>query len=194
MNSNPPESPDAEELTHAAIWHIAWDVREGKANPVEANLLLEKFCNEFDSGMFNSGNLTQDYLLRHLRDAFRAYLNKGKTIESALGLVKKKGRPKADEQVRMQMAAEVLRHRMAGVSHQEALSNVSARFGWGETIIAEAWVAWQFEAIILLRIERTGDDFPWTSTEIQKLDEIFGGKPWYGIPEKKHPFDSAAEK
>ncbi len=192
MNSNSPESPDAEELTHADIWHVAWDVREGKADPVKASLLLEKFCNEFDSGMFNSGNLTQDYLLRHLRDAFRAYLNKEKTIASALGLVKKAGRPKADEQDRMQMAAEVLRKRMAGKSHQVALFEVSAILSCGETIIAEAWAAWQLEAIDLLRLERTGNDFPWTPTEIQKLDEIFGGKPWYWMPGKNHSFDSTS--
>lgn len=186
MDSDPSESPDVEELTHANIWHIAWDIREGKANPSDARRLLEKFCNEFDRGMFNSGMYTQDYLLRHLRDAFRAYLDKEKTIEAALGLVKKTGRPKADEQVRMQMAAEVLRCRINGMSHQDALSEVSTNFGWGETIVAEAWAAWQPEAIYRLRNERPRDESPWTLTEIQKMDEIFGDKPWYMTPGKSH--------
>ena len=195
MESNSPESSDAEELTPSAIFSIAWDIRDGNANPADARRLLEKFCNDFDKGMFRTGMNEQDYLLRHIRDSFCDYLdNEKKTIEAALGLVKKKGRPKADEQVRMKMAAEVLRYRMGGGSHQDALTEVSKTFCWGETIVGEAWAAWQFEAIIVLRCERPLDEFPWTPDEIKKMDEIFGDKPWYVMPGKAPPWDIAPGK
>jgi hypothetical protein len=184
-DTNLPDSSDTKELTHFDIWHIVLAIREGKASLDDARRLLEKFCNEFDKGMY-----AQDYLLHYLRDAFHAYLNKEKTIEAALGLKKKKGRPGADEQAQIKMAAEVLRCRLHDMPHQEALMEVSENFGCGETIVAKAWAECQLEAILLLRYERR-DKSPWTPSEIQKMDKVFGDKPWYMMPGKPHSWDTS---
>ena len=107
------------------------------------------------------------------------------TIESALGLRRKKGRPKADERLRIEMAAEVLRQRLAGVSHQEALEEVSCVFGWGTTTVGEAWANHKFGALECLLVERRLeqaknhsapillDGNPWTEEEKDRMVKMF---------------------
>ncbi len=173
------DSEKPEKLTRAFINFIAWDIREGVASPEDARRLLECFCNVFDGK-----ESFPPELLHHLRDAFRAFLDGEKTIEAALGIARKKGRPKADPEMRGQMATEILRLRLDGTSHQEALATVSEQFGWGETIVADAWREHQLDAIVMIRLERHLETSPWTPEEVQRLDEIFAGKSWYLTPEK----------
>lgn len=174
------DSEKPEKLTRAFINFIAWDIREGVASPEDARRLLECFCNAFDDR-----ESFPPELLHHLRDAFRAFLDGEKTIEAALGIARKTGRPKADPEMRGQMATEILRLRLFdGVSHQDALAIVSERFGWGETIVAEAWREHQQDAIVMIRLERALESYPWTPEEVQRLDEIFADKSWYLTPEK----------
>ena|SRR3569833_302148 len=173
------DSEKPEKLTRATINFIAWDIREGVASPEDARRLLECFCNTFDDR-----ESFPPELLHHLRDAFRAFLDGDKTIDAALGIARKTGRPKAAPEIRMQMATEILRLRLDGTSHQEALATVSERFGWGETIVAEAWRAHQLDAIVMIRMERHLESYPWTPDEVARLDEIFANKSWYLTPEK----------
>lgn len=183
------DSDKPEKLTRAFIDEIAWNIREGEASPDDANSLLECFCNAVD----NKETIPPE-LLNHLRDAFRTFLSKEKSIEVALGITRKKGRPKADSEVKVQMATEILRCRLDGTSHQDALTSVADAFGWGETIVGEAWAKWQQDAIIMLRLERSLENYPWTPGEVRRLDEIFGNKSWYLRPEKLKPWDTAPEK
>lgn len=174
------DSEKPEKLTSAFINFVAWDIREGVASPEDARRLLECFCNAFDDR-----ESFPPELLHHLRDAFRAFLDGEKTIEAALGIARKKGRPKADPDIRGQMATEILRLRLDGTSHQEALAAVSERFGWGETIVADAWREYQQEAIVMIRLERSlEENFRWPPEDVQRLDEIFADKSWYLTPEK----------
>lgn len=82
------------------------------------------------------------------------------------------------------MATEILRLRLDGTLHQDALTTVSERFGWGETIVADAWREYQQEAIAMIRMERHLESHPWTPDEVARLDEIFANKSWYLTPEK----------
>lgn len=173
------DSEKPEKLSRAAIHGIAWDIREGEASPEDARSLLECFCNAFD----DKESIPPE-LLRHLRDAFSTFLKGEKSIEAALGIARKTGRPKADAEIRAQMAREILRLRLGGTSHQNALAAVSERFGWGETIVAEAWKCHQQDAIALIRMERHLESYPWTPEEVTRLDEIFADKSWYLTPEK----------
>lgn len=173
------DSEKPEKLTGAFINFIACDIREGVASPEDARRLLECFCNAFDDRVSFPPEL-----LHHLRDAFRAFLDGEKTIEAALGIARKKGRPKADPEMRGQMATEILRLRLDGTSHQDALATVSERFGWGETTVADAWREHQQDATVMIRLERHLETDPWTPAEIQRLDEIFADKSWYLTPEK----------
>lgn len=166
-----------DKLTPATIFQIAWEIRDGEADPEDARRLLELFC-ECRDGNHPPG------LIEHLRSAFSIYLKGERTLESALGLARRKGRPKADPDMRQRMAAEILQHRLAGMPHQECLTKVSEKFGWGETIVGEAWRDNQLDALILLRLERALDEYPWTANEVERLSEIFASAQWFIAPGK----------
>jgi hypothetical protein len=161
-------------LTPSQVNSMAFAVREGNANPGDARALLILFSQCVEHGLIAARNPVADRLLEHVREAFRAHLSGSQSIQSALGLVRRRGRPNAaDEHMRMQMAAAVLRHRLSGLVHQEALATVEREFGWGQTIIGEAWVKYREAAIVLVRQERGSQGF--TPDEIEHLSKIFGG-------------------
>jgi hypothetical protein len=166
-----------EALTPSELNLMAFDVRDGKASKDDAKLLLQLFCQSIEHGLISARDPVADLLLAHIREAFRAYLNGGRTIEAAFGLTRKMGRPaEADEQMQMQMAAEVLRHRLAGGSHQEALAEAADRFERGVTIVGEAWRRHRVAALVIVRDERDRDRYPWTPEEVERLKQIFGKK------------------
>lgn len=165
---------ERENLTPRAIVQIAWDVIDGKADKADAENLLALFCDCVD----NRQPVPRD-LAVHLRDSFRRYLAGEKTIGAALGLAKKKGRPKADQELPIKMATEVLRLRMRKTIHEGALANVAGKFECGVTAVSDAWRKHSQDAIISIRLERHLDKFPWTAREMAMLDSIFVGKSWY---------------
>jgi hypothetical protein len=195
--------------TRSEINQMAFAAQEGEASKDDARTLLALFCECVEHGLISARNPVADRLLEHVREAFRAYLNgervgkrdgkrkrDGKpgiveidisSIESALGLVRKRGRPKADEQMRMQMAAEVLRYRLDGeMPHQEALAAVERKFGWGQTIIGEAWRDYKQSALLLVRLDRDPDGF--TMQEKEKVCKIFEDEEWLITPGKSKVF------
>lgn len=169
-----------EDLTQADINQIAFEIREQKAKPEDARRLLRQFCDFYDRDQ------TIPYVLNmHFRDSFRVYLAGKQNLESALGLKRKKARPKADPKIRTEMATEVLRLRfLEKVTHEDARERVSKKFGWVESIVSEAWKAHKQEALICLRLERVVDGKPWNSDEVKRLTKIFGKEPWFISPEK----------
>lgn len=165
------------ELTPATILEIAYEARQGKADPDDARRVIEMFCASADSNF-------PPELIGHLQASFREYLSGGKTLEAALGLVRKKGRPDANENVRQSMAAAVLRNRLDGMTHESSIAAVSDEFGWGESIIKEAWADNKQIALTLLRLERAEDGSHWTENERERLTKIFAKEPWFTPPEK----------
>lgn len=177
----------ARRFTLSALNLIAFSVREGNASKDDARALLTLFCQCVEHGQISARNPVADRLLEHVREAFRTCLKGERSVESALGLVRKPGRPnadasrnEADEQTRMQMAAAVLRHRLAGSSHQDALAAVENKFCWGQTIIGKAWATNKQNALILLRNDRIPDGF--TVKEKARLVELFKDEEWLIAP------------
>lgn len=162
-----------EEITPATIFQIAWEIRDGEADPDDARRLLEHFCE-------CPQHLLPNSLHEHLRLAFGAYLRGEKTIDAALGLTKRKGRPRADQDMRTRMAVEVLRRRMDGVAHQECLELVSEEYGFGTTIVGESWRQFKQTALIVLDLECSRrESGNWSPSEKNRLIEIFGSEPWF---------------
>jgi len=157
-------------LSPAALQQTVWCIRAGAADAETARRVMQHFCE-----LWESERPIPRALLQHLYDAFHAYLYDGKTLESALGLVRRRGRPHA-EGIRMRMATEILRLRMSGVSHQEALAQVSEQLACGISILGEAWASYKHYAVVLLRKERPLDRYPWTDQEARRLREIFDRK------------------
>jgi hypothetical protein len=68
-------------------------------------------------------------LIEHFREAFTAYIDGKKSLEVALGVNRKSGRPSADQNIRVEMAAEVMRRRLAGETDKKALLHTVKKFG-----------------------------------------------------------------
>jgi hypothetical protein len=182
------------ELSRATIVQIAKiaeKVNVGKADPDDARLLLHLFCERADTP-----HEIPQVLLRHLRDAFRSYLSGARTLQAALGLARNRGQPEADEERQQRLALEVLRHRLAGLSLEEAVVKVSEESSalleaWGykkrslgETQIRDSWSANKLNALLDLCIERAADGYPWPLDEVRRLTAIFGDQGWVVAPEK----------
>ena len=174
------DDQSSKNLTPTNIFQIAQNIQAGSASPDDANCLMELFCYFVNKEGkptkelfgYRPDELMPKELLWHFRDAFKDILDKEKTPERALGLTRKKARPKADPEIRVSMAHEILRLRLKGISHQEALQQTAEKFGRGVTIIGEAWVQNKFEAMLKERFERP-DNNPWKDEEKNILCEMF---------------------
>lgn len=118
-------------------------------------------------------------LLEHFREAFSVCLNGAKRLEAALGVVRKKGRPPGDDIKRAELAAEVLRQRLAGNTHERAIMHTVEEFGWNETVVSEAWRDHRMSALDLVIIERASarKEPKFTDKEQQRLRQIFRNLP-----------------
>jgi hypothetical protein len=164
------------DLNSIEVNQIACEILDQTAKREDARRLLSQFCDLYDFGVhnFQEDQARQfEVLLRYLRDSFISHLEEDRTIESALGLKGKIGRPKADPNTQMQMARDVLRLRLKNLSHQDALVQVSKKFGWVESVIGKAWKEYKQDGVILLRQERSSDAYPWTPEEVEKLTKIY---------------------
>jgi hypothetical protein len=170
----------AGELSRLDLGLIAWAVRDGKAEPDQAKRLMVLFRDRVRDGE----PLPQE-LLRHFADAFDAYLSGSRTLDAALGVSRSgRGRPALAEQEGIRRAAEVIRERLAGSSHQDALTAVSSRLHKSESVIGESFAAHRLNGLILLRCERPAGPCPWTPREVSTLIEMFSDQPWFVAPEK----------
>lgn len=148
------------------INQIAFEVRDGEAKPEDARLLMKAFCDSAEQGAI------PNRLITHLRDVFRRHLDTGCTIDAALGLTRKKGAPKIEEQRSIELAAAVLRARLAGESHQEALDTAAENCGSNKTAMGEAWKKNRMAAVAIVHNERPEG---FSEDEKSKLEEILNG-------------------
>jgi hypothetical protein len=156
-----PMQKAVEGLTQYDLYMIADTVRKGKADALQARRLIEVFCASVDADV-----PPDRWLLLHLRDSFRCYLDeKARGMESAFGLKRRKGRPAAAEDKRIQMAADVLRRRLKGVSHQDALAQVPG----ADSLVGTAFAEHLLDAVALLRNERPNG---FTPEEKARLSDI----------------------
>ena len=146
------------------INQIAFKVRDGEASPEDARLLMKLFCESVEKGEI------PDRLIMHLRDAIRRYLDDGYTINAALGLTRAQGAPKIDKQRSIKLAEGVLRARLAGESHQEALETAAEKCGSNKTTTGKAWRSHRMAAVAIVRNERPEG---FSEDEKRKLAKIF---------------------
>ena len=174
----------SDDLTQAEVNLIACDVREQTAEPKDARRLLEHFCNLYDlwgEDKFKADQARQfERLLEHLRDSLGNHLkDKTKSLESVFGLVRKKGRPKADQEHLLKMALELLKLRLIKkLSHEKARLRISEKNYCSIDVVDRAWKNNQQFALELLRDERP-DTCPWTPDETKRLIKMFKEKSWF---------------
>jgi hypothetical protein len=170
-------------LTLSQVNLIAFAARDGTADPEHARVLLELFCQAIERGQIAARDPVAARLTEHVREAFRAHIDSNRGIEAALGLARRRGRRKeANAGMQMLMAADVLRHRLSGKPHQSALTATEKTFGWGQTVISNAWDRYPQIAVAILRGERGSVGF--TREERERLRAIFGHRPWFDCSAK----------
>ena len=165
-------------LSERDCYHLAWDIRDGRATPDEARLVLEYFCTQFEMQ-----ETVPPWLLTHLRDCFKSYLSGDRTIHSSLGLSRpRRGRPKNAEtnpNRTREIAASVLEHRVAGLSLQDAASKVSELYNMSSDRVREVWRHNKNEALMALRVRRESDRNTWKAAELRRLKKLFPQEPWH---------------
>jgi hypothetical protein len=96
-------------LTDSQMFHLAWAVRDGTADPEGALKMFREFMDSVDNDEAISTTL-----IRYVADAFRFHLNEGCPLESAFGVTRRKyGRKSTQEQHRA-YAVDVLNKVLAG--------------------------------------------------------------------------------
>jgi len=165
-------------LSPSSIYHIACDVKKGEADPEKARELLIDFCERY-----GTNEAIPPDLYKHIYDAFKSCLDDGKSLDAAFGLKRKKGRPAVDQHSLWELAAGVLRLRMEGLSAEDAVIEVSETRYISETQVWEAWRKNKLDALILLRLERPHDSYPWSEEEVTRLTELFSKEDWFIPPE-----------
>lgn len=166
------------DLTAAGVRQIYMQVVQGTADPSDVRRVLAIF-----SEPDRQNGMTLHEATKFLQRRIAVFLKDGTSIESALGLTRPKGRPHGEEETRIEMAAAVLSRRMSGMPHQEALEEVSARFGWGKTQVGEAWKLYKMDALLTVRLQRAHDKYPWSEAEVAQLRKIFKKDQWFTPPE-----------
>jgi hypothetical protein len=156
---------------------IAFAARDGTTNRGDVCEALKLFC-----GCTRAKEPIPLQLIRFVAESFGRYLGfkdnygpderSAKSLDSAFGLLRRKGRPGADDKVRMEIAAAVLRLRLRGIPHQEALACVAEAYGWGITLTGKAFRDHLASAVALLRIER-----PFTLEENLRLEVVLRHQP-----------------
>lgn len=168
-------------LTNSDIRQIAGNLRDDRAAPDDARMLLEQFVH----GCYADDGPPSELLI-YLRDAFSDFLYGGKSLQVALHLKKSRGRPKANRAMHVDMATELLHHRLEkDVSHEKAVDHVVEKFGYGRTVVTDAWGAYKNNALERLRSERPAND-PWSPQQLEILTKTYQVGPLHGTGPEKH--------
>jgi len=166
-------------LSDSELFHLVLEVQNGKAEASDARRIIAELHR-----LMRTGAPIPDVLRSFLQDAFAKILG-GEPAENAFRLKRTgAGRPpnREVEERDIKTAQEVLRRRLEGMTLEEAADDVAESTHRGATQVRGAYAKHKHQALILLRIERSLDEFPWSLTEIKRLTEIFEGDPWFIAP------------
>jgi hypothetical protein len=168
-------------LTPAHINQIAFAIRDKKGAPDDARALLALFCQAVESRRILPRDPVANRLLEHVRGALRAALDgrgRDSSVDRALGLIRRRGNQhQVPEGELILMAAEVLRHRLAGKPHQSALDKAEKRGGWAQGLISKAWRMYPQTALMVVQAERGSAGF--SEEERERLRRIFKNRPGF---------------
>jgi hypothetical protein len=161
-------------LTPSKLNQIAFDVRDGKADPNDVREALTLFYRHAQAKTPIPRRLV-DFVAesfgRYLgyKDFFGADERTAASLDSAFGLVRKIGRPEADEQKQIEIAASVVRMRLGGISHQEAVGMVAETNNCAETVVKEAFRDHLPSALILVQTEHPAGFTPEEGRRLEKI-------------------------
>lgn len=157
------------------INQIAFEVRDGTADPDDVKAVLALFCQCVKNGsQFPAG------LIGYLSDSFARFLQ-GEKIERALGLKGKRGARKRTEEKDIATALAMLKAQMSGATYETAEYDVGEALERGRSQVADAWRENKQEAFLRLRIELFNEGRGFSEEEKARVIKILGREPWLRV-------------
>ncbi len=150
-----------------AVREIALEIQSGTADPGAVRDLLTAFGNGVSDSQVDAE------IVSFLREGFSRYAAGEGSLESCLGLRRKKGRPGASEQMQVEIALHVLELRLAGEKQIDAVADAAIGFGKERTAVEDAWHNRKESALLAMRLGRAAAGAPWTPKEAAALRSIF---------------------
>jgi hypothetical protein len=164
-------------ISPSRLTQIIFAASEGKADSADVCQVLNMFYR-----LANENRPIPRPLIDFVAASFGRYLGYkdfhgpdergARSLDSAFGLLRREGRPDADEPRRIEMAAAVLRLRLKKIPHQSALESAAKECGSNTATIGEAWRAHLMSAITVIRNQRDRDGYPWIEEEERILRAI----------------------
>ena len=135
-------------MNTAEIKDLIDSIYHGNANPNDAKELLQLFCDCIDK----SKPIPIDILI-FLKHAFTSVLTEEKTLDKALGLKRRRGTPKRDEEKDALVALQFLKLLNSGEPHVSARLILAEKLFISEGQIKKCWANYEEEARYLLRMD-----------------------------------------
>ncbi len=176
MATNTKTSINIRKLSIARINLIAWDIRDGNSDPKQTERLLQRFVEITEHGSpYNDAAF--ELLLQYLRYAFIQYLSGKQRIANALGLIRKRGRPKIRADRHNDIAVGVLRHMVGGKTLRHASTALASGYHIGANKIQDIWAANKWPAFLMESASRSqkypGRKCQWSDAEINRIKKIY---------------------
>ena len=136
-------------MNTAEIKDLIDAIYHGNADPNDAKKLLKLFCDCLDK----SEPVPNDILI-FLKHAFTAVLTEEKTLDKALGLKRKRGTPKRDEEKDILVALQFLRLKNAGETYLSTTISLAEKLNISQGHVKKCWKQYKDDAKLRLRLEK----------------------------------------
>ena len=160
----------AEFLNHIGAFKFVKSTSWGKAEPEdfkEVAIYITKCA--------KNGQTLPAWIVKYLGDAFTLYLG-GKSLESAFGAKRGKGgRPKDEKSVAISIARTFLKHRIVGLSWDDAVTATSSEVHKSKSVVQAAWKENKASACLTCTPKNLFGRSNWTAAEATRLDRILKG-------------------
>jgi hypothetical protein len=140
-------------MTPGEIKDLIDAIYHGTADPDDAKKLLKLFCDCID----NSEPIPDDILI-FLKHAFTSIIKEEKSANRALGLKRKRGTPRRDEEKDTLVALQFLKLLNSGEPHVSARLMLTEKLFISEGQVKKCWARYEDDARLLLRIEKHLED------------------------------------
>ena len=136
-------------MTPGEIKDLIDAIYHGTADPDDAKKLLKLFCDCIDKS-----EPVPDDILIFLKHAFTDVLTEEKTLNKALGLKRKRGTPKRDEEKDIRVALQFLKLKNAGETYLSTTISLAEKLNISEVQVKKCWKRYKDHAKHRLRLEQ----------------------------------------
>jgi hypothetical protein len=159
-------------LTDAEIFQIGLTVRDKDTEKDEITEVFKRYCELHE----NNEKISFE-MQKFIYECLKRYLD-GDNLEASFGLKRRKGVGKNKDDRNTFIAADILSMRLDGCSFENAVFDVSEKYGVQERQISNIWSKNKQNGLIHLRMKRALDMYPWTDEEKARLFKILGKEEW----------------